>query len=116
MKPSTSLLVLLVLVLAFPFVTLAQEAAPRMTVVEPDTAKAGDTVSVTGENLAKPMVSEVFLTDGKNDYKVVIVEQAATGIKFTVPANVKPGRLSLMVLTGGKPPKLIEEPVKINIE
>ena len=31
----------------------AQQAMPRMTSVEPDTGKAGDTITVNGEHLAK---------------------------------------------------------------
>jgi hypothetical protein len=33
-----------------------------------------------------------------------------------VPTAAKPGRLALMVLTKGKEPKLIEQPVKVTIE
>jgi hypothetical protein len=33
-----------------------------------------------------------------------------------VTANVRPGRLALMVLTRGREPKLIEQPVKVTIE
>jgi len=33
-----------------------------------------------------------------------------------IPATTKPGRLALMVLTTGKVPKLIEQPVKVTIE
>jgi hypothetical protein len=45
-----------------------------------------------------------------------VTEQAATAIKFKVPEKVTPGRFALMVLTGGKEPKLIEQPVKVTIE
>jgi hypothetical protein len=95
---------------------LAQGAVPQMKSVEPDTAKLGDLLTVTGENLDKESVESVFLTDGKNDFKAVITEQASATIKMKVPATAKPGRLALMVLTKGKEPKLIEQPVKVTIE
>jgi hypothetical protein len=112
-----SSLILLLLLVAFftPLALQAQAAMPRMTNVEPTTCKAGDELTVTGENLDKANVAEVFLTDGKSDTKVSITNQAATQIKFKVPAAAK-GRLALMLLTKGKEPKLIEQPVKVSIE
>jgi hypothetical protein len=94
----------------------AQQAMPRMTNVEPDSAKAGDILTVNGEHLDKGEVVELYLTDGKKDTKVHITEQSATAIKFKVPDKMAAGRFALMVLTGGKEPKLIEEPVKVTIE
>jgi len=61
-------------------------------------------------------VAGLYLTDGKVDIKVPIIEQTATSIKFRIPSEAKPGRLALMVLTKDKPPRLIEEPVKITVE
>jgi hypothetical protein len=97
-------------------VLLAQTAMPQMKTVEPETAKVGDVLTVTGENLDKDNVAEVYLTDGSNDYKLIITEQAAQTMKLKVPGTAKPGRLALMVLTKGADPKLIEEPVKVTIE
>jgi hypothetical protein len=96
-------------------VVLAQ-AVPAMKAVDPVTAKVGDVLTVTGENLDKANVAEVYLTDGKNDFKAAIAEQDAGTIKFKVPANAKPGRLALMLLTKGKEPKLIEQPVKVTVD
>ena len=92
------------------------QAMPRLESVEPQSAKSGDVLVVTGENLAKDSVTKLYLTDGTNDTQVEITEQSATSIKFKVPAKVKAGRLALMVLTGGKDQKLIEQPVKVTIE
>src|SRR5262245_62049061 len=86
----------------------AQTNMPRMTAVEPVNGKAGTEVTVTGENLTKPPVEKVYLTDGKNDIEVQATEQAATTVKFKIPASAKPGRFSLMILTSGKDPRLIE--------
>jgi hypothetical protein len=89
---------------------------PMMRTVAPDTAKAGDILTVTGENLDKARVAEVYLTDSKTELKIPIVEQTETTLKVKVPANVKPGRLRLMVLTTGTQPQYLEQPVTVVIE
>ena len=94
----------------------AQQTMPRMTTVEPPNGKSGDVLTVAGENLAKPDVDKLYLTDGKNDVEVQMTEQAAAAIKFKIPAGAKTGRFSLMILTGGKNPKYIEQPVRVTIE
>jgi siroheme synthase (precorrin-2 oxidase/ferrochelatase) len=86
-----------------------------MTSTEPDTGKTGDVIAVNGENLQKDQIAKVYLTDGKNDILVEVTEQTATVLKFKIPAKVEAGRLSLMVLTTGKEPKLLVQPVKITI-
>lgn len=110
------ILPVIIALVVIPSLVLAQGAFPRMTAVEPDTGKAGDVLNVAGENLGKETVAQVFLTDGKTDTKVEITEQAATVIKIKIPASAKAGRFSLMVLTTEKQPKLIEQPVKVNVE
>ena len=102
--------------LAAALILSAQSTLPQMQTVEPASAKNGDVVTVTGENLGSAIIANLFLTDGKADVKVEIVEQTDTAIKFKIPAAMKPGRFALMVLTKGKEPKLIEEPVKVLIE
>jgi hypothetical protein len=94
----------------------AAQDSPRMKTVEPTSGKAGDELTVSGENLDTKFVREVYLTDGKNDFKVEVTLQAADTIKLKIPAKVKPGRYSLMVLTAEKVPKLIEQPVKCTVE
>ncbi len=117
MRLSFMIPVLLALLLFAPQVSSAQAPTPRLVSVDPLSAKAGDAVSVTGENLDKSSVVELYLTDGKNDIKVAMTEQNATTIKFNVPPAAKSGaRYSLMVLTAGKDAKLIEQPVKLSIE
>jgi hypothetical protein len=93
----------------------AQEVMPRMAGVDPATAKIGDVVTVTGENLDKANVAKVYLTDQKNDLTCEITSQTATEIKFKIPAK-SAGRMALMILTNGKEQKLIEQPVKLTIE
>lgn len=104
------------LFMAAGFVAYAQQAMPRMTSVDPLNGKKGDLIAVTGENLQKEAVAKVFLTDGKNDIPVEVVEQTATSIKFKIPTKAEPGRLTLMVLTTGKDAKYIEQPVKVTID
>jgi hypothetical protein len=102
--------------LVISLLLFAQADFPRMTSVEPPNGKAGDVLNVAGENLDKANVKQLYLTDGKNDFPVEITEQEDALIKFKIPAKVKPGRFSLMVLTTGKQPKLIEQPVKVTVE
>ena len=110
-----TLLAVLVLFVAAPQFAWAQDSIPRFSTVEPTAAKVGDLLTVTGENIGKDLVAEVYLTDGKNDFKVVVTDQSSTEIKFKVP-KVAPARYKLMVLTKGKEPKLIEQPVKVEVE
>jgi hypothetical protein len=104
------------LFLAAGLTAFAQQAMPRMTTVDPGNGKAGDVITVAGENLEKAQVAKVYLTDGKNDVLVEVTEQAPTSLKFKIPAKANPGRFALMLLTAGKEPKLIEQPVKLTVE
>jgi uncharacterized protein YqfA (UPF0365 family) len=88
-----------------------------MNTVDPGSGKAGDEITVAGENLEKAQVAKLYLTDGKNDVLVdLITEQTPTSIKFKIPAKATAGRFALMLLTTGKEPKLIEQPVKLTVE
>jgi hypothetical protein len=102
--------------LALVVALFAQQAIPRLNTVEPANGKAGDVLTIAGENLAKPAVQKLYLTDGKTDVELEMTEQTDTSIKFKLPASAKAGRFSLMVLTGGKDPKYIEQPVKVTVE
>jgi hypothetical protein len=104
------------------FAAWGQPAMPRMVSVDPMNGKVGDILVVTGENLAKATVAKVYLTNGSTDPKdplgmleVPITDQSDTAIKFKIPAKAS-GRLALMVLTSGKDAKLIEQPVKVQID
>jgi hypothetical protein len=105
----------LALLFAACLTAFAQQAMPRMTTVEPQNGKAGDVIVVSGENLHKDVVAKLYLTDDKNDIEVAITEQSEKEIKFKIPAKAA-GRLSLMVLTTGKDGKLIQQPVKLQID
>lgn len=109
-------LILMAAILAVPLLLWAAEGVPMMTAVTPDVAKPGATATVTGEYLDKAHVAQVFLTDGTNDFKVDIVKQSEKELVIKVPVNMKPGRFTLMVLTAGNDPKLIEEPVRLVVD
>ena len=90
-------------------------ATPLMRDVTPAVAKAGDTVTVTGEFLDKEHVAEVYLTAGELTLTLNVVSQDATTITFVTP-KAEPGRLRLMVLTKAARPVLIEQPVTLEIQ
>ena len=104
------------LFLAAGLAAFAQQAMPRMNTVDPGNGKVGDEITVAGENLEKAQVSKVYLTDGKNDVPVDVTEQSATTLKFKIPSKAMSGRFALMLLTTGKEPKLIEQPVKLTVD
>jgi hypothetical protein len=111
-----SLYLVIAAVLLVSFALWAIDGVPKMSFLNPDTARAGDVVLVEGEFLGKNFVAELYITDGSTDWKTEILEQTQTRIKFKVPDGIKPGRYALMVLTKAIEPKLIEEPVRIHIE
>ena len=106
----------LAVLLVISFTLSAQATFPRMTSVEPTTAKAGVEVTVAGENLDKANIADVYLSDGDKDVKVELTGQTATAVKFKIPDSIKPGRFSVVVLTTTKPAKLIDQPVKLTVE
>jgi hypothetical protein len=103
-----SLLLLLAAALA------AFQGMPRCTAVDPDTAKTGDTVNVTCENVDKTTVADLYLTDGKEDTKIAVMERTADTIKIQVP-RIKPGRYHIAFLTANKA-SIIEQPVVLTVE
>ena len=92
------------------------EPVPLLRTVSPETAKTGDLVAVSGDYLNSPRLGEVYLTDGKTDFKVEILSRSDAKLKFKVPANAPPARYTLMILLSGEEPVLIEQPAKIRIE
>jgi len=107
---------MLLLALAAPAFSQSAAPAPIMNAVEPAFGSIGDQLTARGTGLGENAVAALYLTDGRNDTKVVIIQQTATSIKFKIPPSAKAGRFSLMVLTRGDNPKLIEEPVKVTVE
>jgi IPT/TIG domain len=93
---------------------VAFQGQPRCTAVDPDTAKTGDTVNVTCENVNKSTVADLYLTDGKDDTKIAVMEHTDDKIKFQVP-RIKPGRYHIAVLTANKA-SMIEQPIALTVE
>jgi len=92
----------------------AFQGLPRCTSVDPDTAKTGDTVNVTCENVSKSTVADLYLTDGKDDTKISIMDHKEDKIKFQVP-KMKPGRYHIAFLTANKA-SMVEQPVVLTVE
>jgi hypothetical protein len=107
---------LLLAVLAGSAILLAQALVPQIRTVDPMSVKAGEIVSLEGENLDREYVSGVLLTDGTNDFKISITEQTATAIKIKVPSTMKPGRFGVVVKLRKDATKEIEQPVKVTVE
>jgi hypothetical protein len=107
-------LVSLALGCLFALSSPAYDGFARMATVEPESGKVGDAVSAKGENLDKSNIAELYLTDGKNDFKAVILEQTGAEIKFKVP-KAQAGRYHLMILTAKKD-SMIEQPVVFTVE
>lgn len=95
---------------------LSAQVMSRMLSAQPEKGKVGDEITVTGENLGKNHVAEIFFTRDNTDIKLPIAAQSATELKFKIPREAKAGRYSLMLLTTGLEPKMIEQPVKVTVE
>src|SRR5690348_3383148 len=63
-------------VLILPLRSTRAQSSPSVKAVDPTSGKVNDSISVEGENLGKGVVSAVYLSDDKSDYKAVIVQQA----------------------------------------
>jgi hypothetical protein len=87
---------------------------PIIKTVSPVTAVIGQIVSADG-NALKSRVSDVYLTDGKKDYKVTLLEQSEQTLKFKVPAGVPVGHYRLMVATPDNPPFFVEQPAVLDV-
>jgi hypothetical protein len=92
-----------------------QAVSPSIDTVDPPNGKVGTVITATGQNLQKAAVAKLYLTDGKNDIQVDVTEQTSTSIKFKIPDKAT-GRMSLMILTADKEPKLMELPVKVAVD
>ena len=97
-------------------ILLADTALPQVRTVDPLSVKAGDVVTLGGENLDQAYVAGIILTDGTTDFKAAITEQAATTIKIKVPGSLKPGRFGVVLRLKKDATKEIEQPVKVTIE
>ena len=95
-----------------PRMALARQDAPTMQAVDPTSGKVNDNITVTGANLGKASVSAVFLSDEKDDYKAVIVDQSDTKIVMKVP-QVKPGSYNVSYQKGNA---IYIQPIRFTVE
>jgi len=101
---------------------VAQEApnalskVPHATRLEPRVAKPGTVLTVTGVELGKTRIEEVYLTDHRFDMKVKVIEQTDQSLKIRIPPFVKAGRHQLLLLTSGQNPAFLEQPVFVVVE
>jgi hypothetical protein len=112
----TSVMIPFLFALVLPVDPPRQVGTPSISSVEPASGRVGDVLTAHGVNLGLDCVADLFLTDGKNDIKVPIVEQTATSIRFKIPTQAKGGRFTPMVLTKGQEAKLIEQALKIMVD
>lgn len=103
---------LLALLLLAPLA--AFQGPPRCTAVDPDTAKVGDMVNITCENVDKAAFAGLYLTDGTNDTKIAVKDKTAVKITFQVP-TIKPGRYHLAFLSANKA-SMVEQPIVLTVQ
>ena len=88
------------------------QGSPRVTGVEPSSGKVDSNLTVTGENLGKETVSDVYLSDEASDYKATVVEQTAAKIVVKVP-QVRPGGYNVSIHVGNN---IFIQPVRFTVE
>ena len=80
---------------------LTAQNSPKVNMVDPAEGKVNDSVTLTGQNLGKDSVSAVFLSDDKDDFKAILVEQESAKIVLKVP-QVKSGGYHISIQEGDK--------------
>jgi hypothetical protein len=83
-----------------------------MEQVIPDEAMPGEVVTVKGYGLEATSVRQVYLMWGMSEFKVQILKQTSTTIRFKVPVDMPPGPMRLAVMLAGRP-ELVEQPVML---
>jgi hypothetical protein len=96
--------------LAMP--SLFAQNSPRVTSVDPSSGKVNDTITISGENLEKPHVSGVFLSDKTKDYKASVVDESADKIVVKVP-QVTPGDYNVSIQVGNS---IFIQPVRFTVQ
>jgi len=91
--------------------SLFAQGSPMITSVDPTSGKVSDTITASGQNLAKPRVAAVFLSDKKNDYKATVVEETDDKIVLKVP-QVAPGDYNISIQVGNA---IFIQPVRFTV-
>ena len=117
MKFFTYAAILVLLLFVTPQAISAQPAGqpiPVIKTVSPTTAWVGQVVTGRGDSLNTRLV-DVYLTDGKKDFRLTIVNKSEKTVEFRIPATVPNGRFRLMISTPDSPPVLVEQPAVLDI-
>jgi len=85
-----------------------------MEQIAPEAAMPGETVLVTGYGLDAANVRQVYLIYGKTEYRVSILEQTNTALRFRVPADAPVGPMRLAAMLTGRA-ELMEQPVELMV-
>ena len=88
------------------------QAGPRITGVEPASGKAGDSLTIMGENLGKDSIAGVLLSDEEKDYPAEVVEQTAAKVVMKV-TQVKAGGYNVSVKVGNN---IYIQPVRFTVQ
>ncbi|HEY1758614.1 MAG TPA: hypothetical protein VGG72_24800 [Bryobacteraceae bacterium] len=112
-------LMLVFVLAAIPVVSLfawkgVGEIAPMIGQVAPAQTVAGRTATATGFQLDARHVAELYLSDGDGYYKVEILTQSDSEIRFRVPQNVPAGDKCVAMKLVGRV-ELVEQPVFLKI-
>jgi IPT/TIG domain len=90
------------------------EPVAVMEQIAPEAAMPGETVTVTGYGLDASNVRQVYLVFGKIEYRVGILEQTSTVLRFTVPADAPTGTMRVAATLTGRA-ELMEQPVVLRV-
>jgi hypothetical protein len=85
-----------------------------MEQIAPEAAMPGEEVMVTGYGLDASNVRQVYLIYGKTEYRVGILEQTNTMLRFRVPADAPTGPMRLAAMLTGRA-ELMEQPVVLMV-
>ena len=89
------------------------KGASYLKEIAPFEARAGQTLIGRGENLNQERVIELYLSDGKNDYRVEILEQSKDAIRFKLPGVLPEGKLRAALVSDDL--MILEQPVFVRI-
>ena len=98
--------------LALPARSPVAQSTSHVTAVDPAAGKPNDIVTVSGDGLEKTHVAAVFLSDDKDDHKVVVVSQAADKIMIKIP-ELKAGDYNISIQSGNA---ILIEPVHFTVQ
>jgi hypothetical protein len=109
---ASALLLAATALLVLPARPVVAQGTSHVTAVDPAAGKPNDIVTVSGDGLEKTHVAAVFLSDDKDDHKVVVVSQAADKIMIKIP-ELKAGDYNISIQSGNA---ILIEPVHFTVQ